>query len=503
MRFSRIAAAAALIGLVAPLGACGDLTGLNTNQNNPTDVPPGPLFTNAARGLVSRFRGANFDLTMTSLFAEHFAKVQYVDEDQYNLRTQTVDAHFGSPYSGELKDLEVVADKGTESGKADIYGPARIMQTWAFDIMTDTWGDIPYTEALKGDKEGGSIAPVYDPQQEIYNGFFSVLQSTATDLGNTTEAGLGGADPIYGGDPVKWQRFANSLHARLALRIINVDPGKAAAELTAALSDPNAIMKSNADNAEIVWPGDGINDNPFASNFQSRDDHRIAKALADTLNALHDPRIAVYAQPTEDSEGGTPVYAGLQNGLSTSAAGTFFTSTSRPGAIFYSGATAYGTFGTSANAKTPSYLMVYAELAFIQAEAAQRGLAGYTPSQAEDYYKKGIAASMEQWGITDESVINSYIAQPGVAYAGGTEGLKQIGLQKWIALFTQGSEAWAEYRRTGNPATLKPGPAAILTQIPRRVFYSGQEQSTNGANLAAAIARQGPDEMTTHVWWDQ
>lgn len=503
MRFSRIAAAAALIGLIAPLSACGDLTGLNTNHNSPTDVPPGPLFTNAARGLVSRFRGANFDLTMTSLFAEHFAKVQYVDEDQYKLRTQTIDSHFGSPYSGELKDLEVVADKGMAAGKPEIYGPARVLQTWAFDIMTDTWGDIPYSEALKGDKEDAVVLPKYDAQQDIYNGFFTVLGSVASDLGNATGSALGSADPIYGGDPVKWRKFANSLHARLALRIINADPAKANAELTAAFADPNLLMQSNADNAQIVWPGDGINDNPWSSNFQTRDDHRIGKPLADTLNALNDPRIAVFAQPTKDSEGGPPVYAGLQNGLSTADAGTFFNSTSRPGEIFYSGATTYGNFGSSANAKTPSYLMVYAELAFIQAEAANRGLGGLTPAQADSFYTAGIRASMEQWGITDESVIDDYLAQPGVAYAGGAEGLRQIGLQKWIALFTQGSEAWAEYRRTGNPATLKPGPAATQNTIPRRVIYSTQEQSTNGDNLAAAIARQGADALTTRVWWDK
>lgn len=503
MKAAQIATAAMLIGLVAPLGACGDLTGLNVNHNSPIDVPPAPLFTNAARGLVSRFRGANFDLTMTSLFAEHFAKVAYVDEDQYNLRTQTIDTHFGSPYSGELKDLEVVADKGTEAADASLYAPARILQTWAFDIMTDTWGDIPYSQALKGDKEEAVVLPAYDPQQEIYNSFFSVLQSSAADLASTTTSTLGGADPIYGGDPEKWLKFANTLHARLALRIVNADPDKANAELTAALSNPAALMESNADNAELEWPGDGINDNPWASNFQTRDDHRIGKPLADTLNALHDPRIAVFAQPTKDSEGGPPVYAGLRNGLSTAAAGAFATSTSRPGAIFYSGATSYGTFGTSANAKTPSYLMVYAELAFIKAEAAARGMGGLNASQAQGFYEDGIRASMEQWGITDEAAINAYITGPGVAYVGGADGLKQIGLQKWIALFTQGSEAWAEYRRTGNPATLQPGPAAILDEIPRRVFYSGQEQSTNGDNLAAAIARQGADAMTTHVWWDQ
>jgi hypothetical protein len=146
--------------------------------------------------------------------------------------------------------------------------------------------------------------------------------------------------------------------------------------------------------------------------------------------------------------------------------------------------------------------MVYAEVAFIQAEAANRGIGGLTPAQAAGFYNAGITASMEQWGVSPADIA-AYLAQPGVAYAGGAAGLNQIGLQKWIALFAQGTEAWAEYRRTGNPATLKAGPAAAINTIPRRVAYSVDEQSVNGPNRAAAVARQGADNMTTHVWWDK
>jgi hypothetical protein len=514
MRLSRIASGVALVGLAASLGACSDLTGLNQNPNSPTDAPPGPLFTNAVRTTVNRFRGSNFDLTMTSLFAQHFAKVSYVDEDQYSLRTATVAGHFANPYTNELMDLKKVFDKGVQLERPNVYGPALVMKTWSFGIMTDTWGDIPYSEALKGD-EGGSLTPAYDPQSQIYDGFFADLKRAADEMGATKGADLGGADPIYGGNPVAWQKFANSLHARYALRIVNVDPVKADAELKAAFGAPGGVFTSNADNAVLVYPGDGVYDNTWSVNFQTRDDHRLSKTLADTLIGLVDPRITVYGQPaqadttinhvTDAKQPCTTMvtcYGGVPNGLSTSDAGKLRNYASRPGAIFYSGGTTYGTYGNASNAKTPALLMVYAEVAFIQAEAAERGIGGLNAGQAKGFYDAAITASMKQWGISDTE-ITAYLAQPAVAYQGGANGLRQIALQKWIALFAQGSEAWAEYRRTGNPSTLKPGPAAILTEIPRRVAYSVDEQSVNGPNRNAAVARQGPDLMTTRIWWDK
>lgn len=485
---------------VATAAACSNdsLVGLNRNPNSPTDVPPGPLFTNAVNTTVARFRGAGFDLTLTSLFAQHFAKVQYVDEDQYALRTQTVDTYFLNPYSAELKDFDVVADKGLAAKQPGLYGPALVMKTWTFGILTDTFGDIPYSQALKGEQEGGSIAPAYDPQQQVYQGLFAALDTAAKDLA-TGSAALGGADPIYGGATASWQKFANSLRARFALRELKADPADADRQLRAAFAAPGGVMTSNADNAQLEWPGDGINDNPYSFNFKSRDDHRVSKTLVDTLQTYSDPRLAIYAQPTEDDP---TAYAGLQNGLSTDDAGSFFTSTSRPGVIFYSGGTAYGTFGNAGNAKTPSFLMTFAEVAFIQAEAAERGIGGLGAGQARGFYEAGIRASMSQWGVNDAAAITAFLARPGIAYAGGAEGLRQIALQKWVALFTQGSEAWSEYRRTGVPA-LQPGPAATNDIVPRRVFYASTEQSVNAASLKAAVARQGGDTFNTRVWWDK
>ena len=126
--------------------------------------------------------------------------------------------------------------------------------------------------------------------------------------------------------------------------------------------------------------------------------------------------------------------------------------------------------------------MTYAEVEFLKAEAAERGLGGQTGAAA--HYNAGVRASILQWGGTDAEA-DAYLAKPGVAYVAGATGLKQIGLQKWISMFTQGNEAWAEWRRTGNPATVKMGPKAYpdVPEIPRRIPYPSNEQTVNAASL--------------------
>ena len=131
-------------------------------------------------------------------------------------------------------------------------------------------------------------------------------------------------------------------------------------------------------------------------------------------------------------------------------------------------------------------------------------MGGLTPAAAAGFYAAGVTASITQWGGTAAQAA-AYLAQPGVAYAGGATGLQQIGLQKWIALFTQGTEAWSEWRRTGNPASIKMGPRAYpdTPNIPRRFLYPISESAVNNASLMAAIATQGPDSYYTRVWWDK
>jgi Starch-binding associating with outer membrane len=497
MKRTRLAVAVAAVALGA-MACQTDLTSLNTNPNSPTEAPAAALFTNAVVTAVGRWVGAG-QLSGTELFAQHLAQVQYVEEDRGRLRTETIDGWFTNAYVSELEDFDKVVQQGKAGNSPNTWGPALVMQSWVFQNMTDFWGDIPYSEALKGDA-GGPLKPKYDPQKDIYYGLLkSLTDASAAMKTGSTDPALGNGDPIYKGDVAKWLKLTNSLRARMAMRIIKADPTKAATELTAAFAGPGGVMTSNADNAKLAWPGDGVYDNPWSGTFSTRDDHRVSKTLLDTLNALGDPRMKIFAQPTKSDP---TKYVGLQNGLDNVTVTPFFNTTSRVGAIFYPGSTVYGTFGTAAGKTTPSYIMTYAEVEFLKAEAAERSLGGQTGAAA--HYAAGVRASILQWGGTDADA-DAYLAKPGVAYVAGATGLQQIGLQKWISMFAQGNEAWAEWRRTGNPATVKMGPKAYpdVPEIPRRIPYPSNEQTVNAASRADAVTRQGPDTYLTRIWWDK
>lgn len=499
MNNTKLTTVASLLGLAVISGACNTdkLTNLNENPNNPADVPASALFTAGAVRGVNLWLGAGYDLRGTEFVTQHLAEVQYPDEDTYRRLTGgSTENYFNNPYIQELEDYQKVIDKGTAADEAGVYGPALVMRTWEFGYLTNTWGDVPYFDALKGDDSVGVLSPKYDAQKDIYADFFATLGKASTDM-ESAAGSLDAADPIYGGNTLHWQRFSNSLRARFALQLVNVDKPTTTAQLNAALTAPGGVFQSNADNAQLVWPGDGVYNNPWATNFATRDDHRVSRVLMGVLNATNDPRIPVYAQPTPDDPS---IYLGAPNALTAANAAQYISSTSRPGAVFYPGNTAYGFYGGGGNSY-PSYLMTYAEVEFIKAEAVERALATISGSAAS-HYAAGIRASMEQWGVS-ESAIDAYLAQGNVTYLGGVAGLKQIAQQKWVALYSDGGSAWSEWRRTCYPATIQPGPAATQSAVPRRFQYSITEKSVNLDNVNLAITAQGPDAFSTRMYWDK
>jgi hypothetical protein len=500
MTYKKLTAVGAMLATAMFAVACnGDkLTSLNKNPNNPEDVGPGPLFTAAAQRTADSWLGGGYDLRGTEFVIQHLSEVQYPDEDRYaRLTGGSTTGYFDNPYIRQLEDLAKVIDKGTATNEAGIYGPALVLRTYNFAYLTNTWGDIPYFDALKGDQSSDALSPKYDPQKAIYDDFFVVLKKASTDMAAGSGT-LGDADPIYGGDNAAWVRFSNSLRARYALQLINVDPTKANTELTAALSAPGGVFRSNADMAKLIYPGDGVFNNPWAANFATRDDHRISVVLMNLMKSKNDPRIPIYAQPTPADP---TVYKGSPNAKTASGMAPYITAASRPGAIFYPGNTAYGFYGGAGNS-WPVFMMTYAELEFIKAEAAERGIGGVTGTAAEHYYA-GITASMEQWGASAADIA-AYIAQPNVVYAGGTAGLVQIAQEKYVALFTDGGQAWDEWRRTCVPATIQPGTAATSSNVPRRFQYSVTEQSVNNANRQDALAAMGgTDSFSTRMYWDK
>jgi hypothetical protein len=502
--------------LLLGIGACDPdkLTQINTDPNNPTSAPPQAVFTFATRRALERWFGGNpgeMSLRATELTVQHLAQVQYPDEDAYaRLDGVDTDNSFIFTYASELKNFQSVIEAGEASNQPLLWGPALVMQSLLFGYVTDTWGDVPYSEALQGDAENPVILPAYDTQQDIYTGLFTELNRAVTAIAGApaNAVTLGGADPIYGGSRLSWQRFANSLRARHAIRLANVDQTTARAQLTAAIAAPGGLIQSNAGNAQMAWPGDGIYDNPWSLNNQTRDDHRLSDRLVNEMVPVNDPRIAVYAQPTlcfqdptssPDCPAVPPKYAGMPNALTAADAATYSLISSRPGEVFYGTDLFCDGCTTLQGARFPSFILTFAEVSFILAEAAERG---WIAGSAATYYDQGIRASMEQWGVTDAAAIATYLARPEIVYVPGVEGLRRIALQKWIALYTDGVTAWSEWRRTCVPATIKPGPDAIIGTVPRRYQYSIREHTTNSANVDAAIARQGADDFTSRMYWD-
>src|SRR5438105_6385657 len=190
-------------GLAIAFGvvACNSdkLTAINKNPNSPEDVPATTLFTNATVQAVARWLGDGYDLRGAEFVVQHLAEVQYPDEDRYaRLTGGSTAPYFDNPYVTELEDLQKVIDKGTAASQAGVYGPALALRTWVFGYITDTWGDVPYFEALNGDAAGGSLAPKYDQQKAIYDDFFKVLDKATKDMSGSAAGSLGAGDPIYG-----------------------------------------------------------------------------------------------------------------------------------------------------------------------------------------------------------------------------------------------------------------------------------------------------------------
>lgn len=446
-------------GLAVGAAACGDITAINRNPNGPTDVPPPAILSGVIQNTVNDVNGVNSrNIRGAGLFAQMYAEIQYRDEDRYILRE--VDGGWVA-YNSELEDAQRMINKGTADKVPNWDAVGRIMKSYVFGVMTEAMGDIPYSEALKGDSV---LHPKYDSQKAIYTALFADLKKASDEI-KPGEAGFSTGDLMYGGDMSEWRKFANSLRLRLAVHLSNVDAATAKSEAQAAITA--GVFESNADNAVLLYLASSPNQNPIFNDAKSRDDYGMSRTYVDSLLSWHDPRLPVYAQPNASGD-----YQGMQNGTLASPAGGLSV-ISRIGALW------------RATPNAPMALLTYSEVLFLQAEAAQRG---WISGDAAALYAAAIRASMEQYGVAPAD-IDAYLAQPRVTYSAAT-GLTQIAYQKWTSFFMQGMEAWTEWRRTGVPY-LVPGPDATLPAPPQRLPYATSEDVLNKANLAAAVAAQG------------
>lgn len=477
-RLSKVAALA--FGLALAVSACDQgLTDINENPNQPTAVPVEFLLPTAIQSSVQAAMGSWQMLSHTNIWPQHTVQIQYPDEERGIVRPANMDGLWQGYYTGGLQDIKTVIDIATEDGHVNAQGVGLIWKSWIYHIVTDYWGDIPYSEALNPYAEGG-ITPAYDPQSAVYAGMLSDL-TTGVGLLSSSAQDLGSGDLIYGSDIDAWRKFGNSLRMRLAMRMSEVDAAGAQAAFVAAYNAGG--FTSNADNAFLDYPGLPYGQ-PLFENWQGRDDYGISKTMVDTLASWNDPRLYLYAEPAaNDGE-----YRGHGNGRLSLIAGTSLDDYSR-----------IGDFWRADGENTPSTIMTYSEVLFLQAEAAARGWISGNPATL---YEEAIEANMTQYEPYDGGIaqadIDAYLAQARVAYVD----INSIHFQKWISLFLVGPEAWSNVRRTGVP-DLAMGPDVTISRIPVRLIYPDTEQSLNLANLQAAVARQGGGlDLITPLWWD-
>ncbi|UTA67121.1 SusD/RagB family nutrient-binding outer membrane lipoprotein [Emticicia sp. 21SJ11W-3] len=508
----------ALVFLFTGFFSCEDLTEVNKNPNgvqpdlvNPNLVLP-TVLTEAAKIYVNLG------------YQDIAGVVQHTQKDAWSSGHNDYDwggNQSWSAYYDILRNNQLVYDRAVALNLEYHQGVALVMKSFMFGLITDLWGDAPYTSALKGELgKTEDILPSYDSQEAIYTGILADLEKANTLLSKTKaeySSIVDNVDVYYGGDPTKWRKFANSLALRYYMRISSKKPdvAKAGIEKIAGNASQYPIITSNSDDATMgfpgtsdatSWPANTVYD-VSGSNYRRI---KMAATLVESLQAKKDPRLAIWANKVEiplvvdaslpagtdkieggkrylspDKVGNTlidtdPDYVGIPT--SFSALPSAYNLNPTPGQTSFNPHVSFlnDIYKAATGSLLKARLISAAEVNFILAEAA---LKGWSAGDAKSRYEAGVKASLATWGVSGAAT--TYLTNAGVAYDGT---LKQVLEQKWIASWTAATEAWFDFRRTGFPA-LKPGPAAKRQAMPLRFYYMQDELNINKANANAALDR--------------
>jgi len=512
-----------LCSIVLVVSCTKDFDDINTNKNalSKLETSQLPFLFSKAQSTATN-NGWNYQIAQ-NLFHDQYCQyfsntTTYFPSDRLVIRMDWIRAAWNPIYSEVVPQLQTLLEQ-YDPASAE-YAIAQVWWVYTFHRLTDTWGPVPYFNA----GVSGTGVP-YDAQDKIYDDMLKRLATAITVLnGKKSEQPFGSFDLIYSGDVNKWIKFANTLRLRLAVRISKVDPARAKTEGEAAAAG-GVLTDSPADDALIyrTLKGDDFN----GLTVMDWNEFRMSSTMESVLKGYGDPRMGVFFSPA--ANGG---YHGLRNGLPAADMALALNSAdnnSNKGPRWDK--------SLSGTMETPSNVMATAEAWFLRAEGVLLGwnMGGGT---AESYYNQGITESMNQWGITDAAAINTYINSaatpiaPGDAQnspavssapikfrAAGTsdEQKEQITIQKWLALFPEGVEAWADIRRSkafklypvvkSDNADL---PTAADINAPtnnwiKRIPFITDEKVTNGAEVdkAVPLLGAGGDKIVTPLWWDK
>lgn len=534
-----------------------NLEDLNQNIKDPTKVTGESLFASAQKRLADQMLTPNVNLNNNRLWVQHWNETTYQDESNYDQLTRAIpDRHWQVMYRDVLKNLDEAArvieetdNPLTNAEKANKLAIIEILSIYAWSNLVETYGDIPYTEAL--DIE--NTLPAYDDAETVYRDLISRLSSALSSM-DSNGSFPGTDDLIYNGDVDSWSKFGNTLKLRMAMVMADVDAGLA--QSTAESAVQAGVFASNDDTAAYQYSVSAPNNNPVNNNLvlSGRNDYVAAQTLVDVMNELKDPRRAEYFDPningslgevaSVSSSGGvttitftaslaeTPIIGNnayapdapevpLRIGTITGAGSDYIEiedliNQPETGAeLFfakYEGAkpgkqSRYADFShanrTMVAGDAPGVILSYIEAEFLMAEAAARGYA--VGGSAKDHYDAGIEASFEYWGATG---LSDYMANPEVDYdsalanSSSNPAWKEvIGTQAWIALYNRTFAPYLTIRRLDYPLLVEPDKAQ--TGFPVRYTYPTTERNLNQSNYNAAASAIGGDEAETRLFWDK
>lgn len=439
---------------------------LNRDPKNPTDVASDFLFTAATVSLSDNMASPNVNDGLYRFLAQYFTTTTYLDEPNYNFSSRSnPDNVWSEIYRDVLLDVQDAKSKVMENSelaqaaKDARLGQLEVIEVYAWHVLVDTFGDIPYTQGLQAEE---FPQPTYDDDMAIY-------EDLITRLGNVTamlSAGQGytTADVVYGGDMNKWMMFANSLKLRLGMRISDAETVQSAVS--------NGVFMANADNATVEYQGADPYGNPLWEDLvlSGRSDFLASNTIVDYMNELDDPRRMVYFDDNKEEYIGG-IYGASNNYGDYTHIGDPFKQPTREG-----------------------ILLDYAEVRFNQSRAAELGYS--VGGDAETHYNAAITASMEYWGVA-EGEISAYLSQGAVAYDGSVD---QFAKQYWIAMFDNPFQGWSLWRKYDAPELNIP--AEFETPIPLRYTYPVDETNLNRTNYEAAAEAIGGDTAQTPIFWD-
>ena len=498
-----------MLGLLSTLfiaGCTKDFKEINTDPNRTKNVPTINLISSAEKSLIDDTQDEWFSGRQGLLWSQYWSQRNYTSEDRFSIR-QSVNSQYWTRIYTNIMDLEEIIKICNDPIKSQIidasYGDAKgqiavanVLKSYAFQMLVSTYGDIPYEEAFDAQN---NPTPAYSTQKMIFLDLLKKLKASADYLVTVEEPVFSSGDLIYNGDAILWSKFANSLRLKIAIRLSKVTDAEIVAARNLAIAEAaGGAFTSNDDIAAIKYLGDGQSNAPMYDGFYTarRNDMTpssqfvdLLKGLDDKLNnkvnpfnGLTDPRLSIWVPKAKG------VYRGMPYGLEDKDAS----------ALRAFAANIYNAKNIVLHADATVILMDYAEVCFIQSELN---------NWDQTWYEDGITASLEYWGADAATYV------PTVPLANK----ENVLTQKYIALYMNGYESWAEWRRTGYPKSIiqvgeKTGPtlngtvitfsAIVGNAIPRRLTYPVREYTINETNVKAAAAAIGTDALSTPLIWD-